>query len=107
MIRLEDTDYGYYIIRNTENNDTVLVQMDYDFPSLATNFGWSVSRVKCESGHRYDCDCDSYTDCDHSETDGTIDCKECGMKANIFITSAREYLDESIDNEIGDPGYFD
>lgn len=32
--------------------------------------------------------------CDHSGTDGTVDCPDCGVPASAFIAAAGEYLSE-------------
>jgi len=74
----------------------VLIQTDWDYPAIASVFGWSVSRV--ENGD---------TNCEHDDTDGTIDCPRCKATASMFIQSAREWIDDNDGAEAEDPGYFD
>ena len=57
---------------------TVLVQTDWDYPSLASSLGWRMRSAKCE----------------HRSTDGTVDCRDCGKTATEFITEAAEWLDK-------------
>lgn len=66
-----------------EDDKTVLFQADWDYPSLASNFGW----VACECG----------------ETDGTIDCPH--KTASRMIAEAEEFLDAHVGDVILDPGY--
>ena len=156
-----------------------LIQVDYDFPSIADAFGWNIREVKAEKryatfnrfeleipqecvddcSHQGECDADvaywagkldrpesitpdklkaelkeygAWDDeqlnndadnwlrliwcaacnlkeekCDHSHTDGTIDCPDCGLKAMDFINSARQWLDDNDGAQAEDPGYFD
>lgn len=81
-------------IVNLENeNESILIQTDWDFPSVAQSFGWSIREVQKNNKN-----------CDHSSTDGTIDC-DCGITVNEFIEAARIYL--SNDGMVTeDPGYF-
>tara|TARA_Y100000004_G_C8934118_1_gene421346 strand:+ start:1004 stop:1231 length:228 start_codon:yes stop_codon:yes gene_type:complete len=39
VITLENGPYGTYLIVNNDGRD-ILVQVDYDYPSLADSFGW-------------------------------------------------------------------
>ena len=76
-----------------DESATVLIQTDYDWPGLASSFGWSPC---CGSG----------------STDGTIACPDCGAQAGELIESAGEYLDALVDSPgeerfVQDPGYFD
>ncbi len=73
---------GDWNTRDEEN--TVLVQTDWDLPGLASSFGW----VPCECG----------------ATDGTIDCSH--KTATEMISEAAEFLDEIQGQIIPDPGYF-
>ena len=75
----------------TDPEISILVQSDWDFPGLASAFGW----VACDCG----------------DTDGTCDCPH--RTAGDMISSAAEYLDGvcSFGREGGaiavdDPGYF-
>ena len=70
--------------------NTVLVHTDGDYPGVAQTFGW---RMASE-------------DCDHSGTDGTIACPECGRTAEDFIAAAAHWLAGNIGTTAEDPGYF-
>jgi hypothetical protein len=83
-ITLEDGQFGTYIVRSIETGDDLLVQTDWDFPSLASAFGF----VSCDCGY----------------TDGTVDCEH--KSATQMICEAREYLDDHIGDVAEDPGYF-
>ena len=73
------------------NGQSLLIQTDYDYPSVASSFGWSVRAVqKCPECGSLDCDpipdwrggkraeCQScggvFDPCDHDGTDGTVAC---------------------------------
>ena len=45
-------------------------------------------------------------DCEHSCTDGTIDCRDCGVTVSEFITAAHTWLSNNEGAEAEDPGYF-
>jgi hypothetical protein len=45
--------------------------------------------------------------CEHANTDGTVDCPKCGVKASQFIQEARQWLDDNDGAEAEDPGYFE
>tara|TARA_Y100000310_G_scaffold283114_1_gene304851 strand:- start:615 stop:989 length:375 start_codon:yes stop_codon:yes gene_type:complete len=100
-----------------DDGRTLLVQLDYDHPGVASSFGWSVRDVQrcnycgtapdwCDGSH---CHCDNcgarWPVCQHNGTDGTIDC-DCGVTASDFITEAGEYLDGADGETADDPGYF-
>lgn len=72
--------------RNDESS-SVLVQIDWDFPSLATSFGWTGLY-------------------DHPFTDGTFNCPETGKTASEFISEAAEWLHENDGIRCEDVGYF-
>ena len=106
-------------IVDEESGRDVLIQTDWDQPSVASTFGWSPSDVQtCQNcgglvdernGDECEChDCD-YTSkaCDHRGTDGTVDCPGCGLKASRFIEAAGGYLDGCDGQTADDPGYFD
>ena len=93
-ITLEEGHPIGYVVR-AEDGREVLVQSDWDYPSLASNFGWKMRTV--QKGRRK---------CDHDSTDGTIDCT-CGVTASQFITEAAEWLSASIGAEAEDSGYFE
>ena len=67
-------------------SDSILFQLDWDFPSLASAFG--------------------FIPCDCGETDGTVDCKH--HTAGDMIESATTYLDDCVASgkTAVDPGYF-
>ena len=97
MIRLEQEDFGTYLIVDEDTGKDRLVQVDYDYPSLASTFGWSPRKVvRKVQGKR----------CKHLNTDGTVLCRTCGATASMFIASATDYLDEHIGDTAEDPGYF-
>lgn len=155
----------------------MLIQTDWDFPAVASAFGWDISNVQpktrtacfnrfslglptdaiSDCSHQGACDADvahwareierpeeitaeklaaelkeygawdesELSDdsanwqrliwiaagnlkdetCDHSGTDGTVDCN-CGLTASDFIQAARAWIDDNDGAEAEDPGYF-
>jgi hypothetical protein len=83
-ITLESGEFGTYLLKAEDGQD-VLIQTDYDFPGIASSFGW----VSCKCGF----------------TDGTVDCKH--KTASEMIEDAGKYLDDHIGDTIEDPGYFE
>lgn len=81
-----------------EDGRDMLVQTDWDWPGIARTFGWNMADVQVPPNP---------DPCEHSHTDGTIDCPECGCKAGIFIAAARQWLDDNDGATAEDPGYFD
>lgn len=77
-----------------DDGQTVLVQTDWDFPGVASSFGWDIASVAVERG------------CLHSGTDGTIRCPNCRLQPGDFIDAAREWLDDHDGATADDPGYF-
>ena len=79
--------------------NTVLIQTDWDYPSVASAFGFDMKLIQKAGVDIF---------CDHSGTDGTVACLDCGLTAGDFIEAAREYLDECVadEREAEDPGYF-
>lgn len=75
-----------------------LVQTDWDYPTTAALFGWSLRRVQGNAltarmlqrapnrGHG----------CDHRSTDGTVACPDCGVTASAFIHAAGTFLDGKV-----------
>jgi len=53
---------------------------------------------KCNEHYQY---------CDHTHTDGTVDCKDCGLTATDFIGAASDWLDDNDGATVEDPGYFE
>lgn len=86
---------GHYNPRDEEN--TILVQTDWDFPGLASTFGWSVKNFQL----------DPQKPCEHPHTDGTVKCELCGAMPGDFISSARDWLENNEGKKVEDPGYFD
>jgi len=114
-------------IVDDETGDTILIQTDWDYPGTANSFGWSprnVQQARCECGQQLDwpytiqagdpcgpdgvCEvcCRHYPPCDHSFTDGTVECPECGVTADEFIAAAGEWLRDNDGATAEDPGYF-
>ena len=89
MVSIGHSDFGTYLVTDTETGDDMLVQVDWDYPGIASMFGWS----PCP--------------CGDGSTDGTVDCP-CGRTAGEMIESARKYLNDAVAEEwMGeDPGYF-
>lgn len=92
VLRGSEAPYGFqvpcgYLVHEVgtkySEKTTVCFQTDWDFPGLASTFGWA----PC-----------------HSSTDGTIDCPECGKTAGSMIQEAREWLDDGPE-PVEDPGY--
>jgi hypothetical protein len=67
-----------------ENGHSILVQQDWDFPGLASTFGWSP------------CPCGT--------TDGSIDCEH--RTVTEMIADARDFLTAHVGDTADDPGYF-
>lgn len=82
MIRLDSTHSGLLIV-DLATDDTRLLQTDWDYPGVASTFGWTPC---CQ------------------ETDGTVDCPH--KTATEMINEAYEYLLEHVGDEVEDPGYF-
>lgn len=84
---------GYlgFLVRNDQDERTILVQEDWDFPGWASRFGW----VACECG----------------ATDGTTECRSCRRYPGEMISEAKDVLygvhdrDEE-DQWVNDTGYF-
>lgn len=82
-ITLEHGDHGTYLLVADDGRD-ILVQTDWDYPGVASTFGWQA------------CSC--------GLTDGTVDCAH--RKAGEMIQEAAAYLDDHIGDQVDDPGYF-
>ena len=74
---------GYYDWNERDDDNTILHQTDWEFPSLAQMMGW-------DKGARAD-------GCDHDGSDGTVDCKDCGKTASEFISEADDFLEQCSD----------
>jgi hypothetical protein len=90
-----DEETGSYL---PDDAHSQLVPTDWDYPSVAQAFGWSLRAVQWPA--------EDSDPCDHSSTDGTVVCRECGMPASKFIGGAFKFLDENIGRIVSDPGYF-
>lgn len=84
------------LLIESDNGKDILVQTDWDLPGIASTFGWSLREVQLPD-----------QDCEHPNTDGTIDCECCGLKASQFIAAAGEWLNDNDGATAEDPGYFD
>jgi hypothetical protein len=115
---------GLYYEVTAEDGRSQTVQTDWDYPGLASSFGWSTQRVQTcpecgivtaetiySRGWPVEflcpkCDAVRVNQCPHQTTDGTCDC-ECGaVTATDFITSAADWLDAKDGETVDDPGYF-
>lgn len=86
---------GPNILIKAEDGRDILIQTDYDYPGTASTFGWSPRAIQPESG-----------ECDHTGTDGTVKCPDCGMSASAFICAAYQFLMDNAGKTVRDPGYF-
>jgi len=82
-ITLEEGICGTYVVR-AETGESLLIQLDWDFPGLAATFGWRP------------CFCGG--------TDGTIDCPH--KSTSELLAAARTFLDSNLGESSDDPGYF-
>ncbi len=75
------------ISKNKEEREIcqLFIQSDYDYPGIASSFGWQPF-CKCK------------------DTDGTISCKH--KSATEHISDAYQYLCDNIGKKVEDPGYF-
>ena len=83
-ITIQAGDFGTYLLVAEDGRD-ILIQTDFDFPGIASTFGW--------------------TPCECGSTDGTVDCTH--RKASDMIADAQAFLDDHIGDEADDPGYFE
>lgn len=83
-------------ILSHDERRSILIQRDTDFPSVAQTFGWSLASVQKRGKHK----------CAHDGSDGSIDCRECGVTALQFINAARDWLEANDGATAEDPGYF-
>jgi hypothetical protein len=77
-------DNGTYEPYSDNSTETILIDYDWDFPDLASNWGF----VACECG----------------ETDGTVNCKH--RKTGDMISAAFDWLEDHQGEAVNDPGYF-
>lgn len=106
----------------SDTNESILIQTDLDAPGVANSFGWSTDFVQicthCGNLLMFDSkdlnqlvgkcdDCNLVTEiCSHDNSDGSIDCTDCGVTASDFISAATLWLEENNGIEADDPGYF-
>lgn len=94
-----ESHYGGYIIHGRgHGREGTLIQIDWDYPATAELFGWSLRRVQKSvdgSGRIVVLSRRSVSTkrCDHVSTDGTVDCRECGVTASDFIQAAGAFLE--------------
>lgn len=79
-VTLENAAFGNYGVVSRTENRNYLVQTDWEYPAIASHFGWS----PC---------------CGEGATDGTVDCDKCGATASELILSASRFLDDHIGDE--------
>lgn len=91
MRAILETELTAFKLTDTESGKSVLFQTDWDFPSLARHLGWEMTTV--QRGKRQ---------CDHSGTDGTIKCPECGLLPSSFISAAAAWLHEQVGDSFPD-----
>ena len=82
-IALRESDFGSFVVVGNKGR-SILVQNDWDFPKLASVFGW----LPCHCG----------------TTDGTIDCEH--RTARDMIGEAYDFLRAHSGDVTDDPGYF-
>lgn len=93
-----------------EDGRSVLIQTDWDYPGVASSFGWSIRDAQRTYDGDVDSDGQEHDDpvpCDHDGTDGTVTCPTCGMTAGEFIGAAADWLTDHDGATADDPGYFD
>jgi len=83
-ITLVDDLHGNFVLQADDGRD-LLIQVDWDYPGVASTFGWS----PCPCG----------------QTDGTVDCPH--RTASEMIGEAGEFLRDHLGDTADDPGYFE
>jgi hypothetical protein len=100
-ISYEVNRYGHILIYQIQDESkTVYIQTDWDYPSVATTFGWSLRDVQVQNAGYYG------VLCAHEDTDGTVQCKGCGLQPSTFISDASDWLGNHEGTIVDDPGYF-
>ena len=82
IIAPDGTDY--------HDDGAVLIHSDWDFPGVASSCGWGLALVQ-SPGYQ---DGNDGVPCEHDGTDGTVPCKECGLRPGDFISAAYDWLRE-------------
>ena len=88
------------ILNTADERELILVQTDWDWPGVASSFGWNIANVpwsKNRDGKK----------CSHRATDGTINCPGCGCPVEKFLEEAAAFIESNYGKTIEDPGYFD
>lgn len=85
LYEAQGTGGNAFILVDNDTGDDQIVQTDWDFPGLASTFGWVPCR-KCRA------------------TDGTVDCAH--KTASQMISEAYDYLMAHLGKQVPDPGYF-
>jgi hypothetical protein len=86
-----------------DDGRSVWFQQDWDWPSVAMDFGWSTNHKPRRSTlefNKEDLPCNG-----SRETDGTVKCPVCGKSASSFIYEARQFLDDADGQACENPGY--
>ena len=89
-----------------EDGRTLLIQTDWDYPGVASTFGWDMMDVQ-HWPEESELAKATFQPCQHESTVRTGACKECGMQAGDFISAAGAWLRENNGATCDDPGYFD
>lgn len=89
MVELEVESTGY-IVRSVDTGEEIFFQVDWDFPGLASTFGWSPC-TDCSEGCK-------------GATDGTVPCKQRSVAE--MIEEATVWLDNCDGDTAANPGYF-
>lgn len=84
LVTLDRGQGGLYYTLTAEDGREVIFQTDWDFPGLASHFG--------------------YEPCECGATDGTVNCPH--KTASDMIAAAQDFLDDHDGESIPDPGYF-
>jgi hypothetical protein len=92
--------FCFEIVNLDDEKQTVFIQSDWDYPSIASSFGWDIRNTKKTDSRG------TAVTCQHDTTDGTVTCKECGLTASDFISAAYDFLVENVGATVNDPGYF-
>ena len=82
-ITLKDGPYWTFLVQAASGR-SLLVQQDWEFPAIASAFGW--------------------TPCSCGQTDGTIACEHRTVAEMIW--DAYDFLNSRVGESIDDPGYF-
>ncbi len=110
MIRLDSHPVGTFGAPLVVNDDgrTVLVATDWDYPGVASTFGWWIGYVPAGDGAALVTAVGTFRACpsEHDGTDGTIRCDACGAEPSTFIDAARDWIDAHDGATADDPGYF-